>query len=94
MFNFTDRQSYIIYRAEWKAQYKFISSEIRRLKSERNNLFRTRSILTIIDMTTWKILWNVLRDLAANQTTAREMLEERVDSKIRAGELRKENQHD
>ena len=35
-FNFTDRASYLAWRAEWKANYATISTTIRHLKGERS----------------------------------------------------------
>jgi hypothetical protein len=39
-FNFTDRASYLAYRAEWKAEYKANSATIRKLKIEMKELAR------------------------------------------------------
>ena|ERR1035437_5524647 len=41
--NFTDRTSYLAWRAEWKANYKQISIDIRRLKRERSSTNSTWS---------------------------------------------------
>jgi hypothetical protein len=43
-FNFTDRTSYLAYRAEWKAEYKANSETIRKLKIEIKEMARSGDV--------------------------------------------------
>lgn len=71
--NFTDRATYLAWRAEWKANYKQLSADIRKLKQERSATNRAYAKATTSD--NWVKFRNACRDLAFLSTRANEALE-------------------
>lgn len=94
-FTFKTREEYLAYRAEWKANYKALSKDIRDLKNQRKQFiweYRTKGDTASQKRTKvgdnpnynpnsgWKVM-----DLKYAATA---MLEELAEAKVRAGKLR------
>ena len=88
-FNFTDRASYLAWRAEWKANYKQISTDIRRLKVERSKTNSVWAKGAVNDCReNWRLFSIALTALTRMQSDAIEALETLKEAKIKACELR------
>ena len=94
-FNFTDRTSYLTWRAEWKADYKQISSDIRRLKGERSETNRSwakgqmsAATAHAENMDNWRKFAIAVTALGRMQRDANEALETLKEAKVKACELR------
>lgn len=99
IMTFTTREEYLLWRTEWRARYSEISREIRELSlavraaesgpgRERWAPQRDRIMATIkrvcADQTGQTALWSLLRVLSSLRHEARQMLEWRKESKLRA----------
>jgi len=73
-FTFTDRETYIAWRSEWRGEYRLLSQDIRQTKLAIKNGMRQ-------GIPVHREQW----DLTAKQAHATSMLEERVASKLEAG---------
>lgn len=73
--DFTDRLSYLTWAAGWKAHYKHVSQEIRKLKLEWKNLDRKG-----------EPSWKAIHELRKRREEANELLAARIASKVKAGE--------
>jgi hypothetical protein len=71
--NFTNKETYLAYRAEWKAEYKQLSASIRKAKLELKNAQREGGAS-----------WSHFRACADGKAKAREMLDELHEAKIEA----------
>ena len=70
---FTNKETYLAYRSEWKANYKNLSQEIRALKVEINETQRAKGYAGSMQYQLLKL---------RKQATA--MIEERKESKVEA----------
>lgn len=106
MCNFTDRQSYLNYRACWRAEYKSVSSEIRLVKNLRNEFLRVNGEVLITEKyarkswecqnKSWEChntLWHIIYRLVLLREKAALMCVELETAKVKAAELRKENKN-
>lgn len=84
-FTFTDRASYIAYRANWKHQYLTLTAEIRKLKQERAEANRAFSKSNGSYNKEWSALASVLNALASSRKEAADLLIEFSEAKIEAG---------
>lgn len=96
MSKFTDRASYLVYRAEWKANYKEISQKIRDHKQERSITNREFSKAELVEKygstayyQSWIPLSNALSSLASVRAEANKLLEELKAAKVEAGKAYK-----
>jgi hypothetical protein len=80
-FNFTDRASYLTWRAEWKANYKKLSQDIRELKVQRSTINREWAKAGGFIPSKF---YETLRQLAFAIRQANEQLEELKEAKIAA----------
>jgi hypothetical protein len=71
--NFTNKETYLAYRAEWKAQYKQLSAEIRKAKLDLKTAQREGTAS-----------WRHFRACSDGKARAREMLDQLRDAKIEA----------
>lgn len=71
---FTSKETYLAYRAQWKAIYKALSADIRSKKRQYKNAQRDGDGLG----------WKILSELRRAQQQAREMLEQLAEAKIEA----------
>jgi hypothetical protein len=84
-FTFTDRASYLTYRANWKHQYLTVTGEIRKLKQQRAEANRAFSKTNGSYNKEWSALANTLNALAASRKEAAELLIELSEAKLEAG---------
>jgi hypothetical protein len=70
-FTFTNKETYLAYRSNWKAEYKTLSQEIRALKTQMRESGH-------------KITWTEFSQLMKLKAKAQSMLEERAESKVEA----------
>ena len=84
-FTFTDRASYLTYRANWKHQYLTVTSEIRKLKQQRAEANRAFSKTNGSYNKEWSALASTLNALAASRKEAAELLTELSEAKLEAG---------
>lgn len=76
--NFTDRLTYLAWAAGWKAHYKHVSQEIRRLKAVHKKEAPELSIE----------FYTANRELIRKRMEANELLITRAASKVKAGRQR------
>jgi hypothetical protein len=95
-FNFTDRISYLNWRAEWKANYKKLSEESRKAKIERSSansawakLHRAWHEEEAISL--WSSFHSVANQVSIIKRKANEQLEELKEAKVAAAESYQEN---
>ncbi len=74
--NFTTREEYVAWRAEWRANYKLVSQRIRTARNTIKNMQREDK---------WQGMWNQCAELVRARRDANELLELRIASKIEAG---------
>lgn len=84
-FTFTDRVSYLAYRANWKHQYLTITNEIRKLKQQRAETNRAFSKTDGAYNKEWRELTSTLHALAVSRKEAVDLLIELSEAKIEAG---------
>ena len=72
-FTFTNKETYLAYRSEWKAEYKSLAKEIRTLKADINETQRAKGYAGYMQYA-----------LLKKRATATAMLEERKASKVEA----------
>lgn len=84
MTTFNSRETYITWRAQWRADYAALSVTIRSQKLQFKNAQRRYEISNI----TLAEYWNTVAILTKSQRTAKEMLADREQSKIEAGRQR------
>lgn len=70
-FTFTNKETYLAYRSNWKAEYKTLSQEIRALKAQMRESGH-------------QITWTEFSALAKLKAKATAMIEERKESKVEA----------
>jgi hypothetical protein len=70
-FTFTNKETYLAYRSEWKANYKALTQGIRNLKAEMRESGH-------------QITWTEFSQLSKLKAKATAMLEERKESKVEA----------
>jgi hypothetical protein len=70
-FTFTNKETYLAYRSNWKAEYKTLSQEIRALKAQMRESGH-------------QITWTEFSQLMKLKAKAQAMLEERIESKAEA----------
>lgn len=87
--NFTDRASYLAWRADWKANYKLLSAEIRKLKGERTEANRAWSKED--NHATKSRFYNALYALQQAVRDANAQLEELKEGKGKAALAREAN---
>ncbi len=75
---FTNRETYLAWRANWRATYKALSAEIREGKQAQANAFRTSDPKAQI----------IQRDLSANRSLANRLMELRKEAKELSAEQR------
>jgi septation ring formation regulator EzrA len=74
--NFTSKETYLTYRADWKAQYKQLSTDIRKAKHELKTAQREGTAT-----------WRHFRACSDGKVQAREMLEQLTTAKIEVQRL-------
>ena len=84
-FTFTDRTSYLAYRANWKHQYLTATSEIRKLKQKRSETNRAFSKSNGSYNKERSALTNTLNELAISRREAAALLIELSEAKFEAG---------
>jgi hypothetical protein len=91
-FSFTDRISYIAFRAAWKIDYKQISQQIREAKLAFKNSERAASAggTWPKNQEGWKAMWANQRALKALQVEANQMINDLHEAKQYAAQLRAE----
>ncbi len=72
-FTFTNKETYLAYRSEWKAKYQALSQEIRELKTDINETQRAKGYAGSMQYS-----------LLKKRALATAMLEERKESKVEA----------
>lgn len=77
--NFSTRETYIAWRANWRSAYSAISTEIRQTKNELANAFRMGDLSKAATLQ---------RDLLANRALATRLLDLRKEAKKKSGEQR------
>jgi hypothetical protein len=93
-FNFTDRASYLAWRAEWKANYAQLTTDIRRLKGERAETNRawSKAITSGSNHCETAAEWGKFRlaltALVRTQRDAKEALEVLKEAKSVSSDLR------
>jgi len=94
--DFQSIASYKEWRTQWKQQYNQLSADIRSARQAVREAQRAHSLamLTSADneqrvaiRKARSVLWNVIYDIEAKQSTARAALELRQQSKIKAAQL-------
>jgi hypothetical protein len=76
--DFTNRETYLAFRANWKANYKQLSQEIREGKHALANAFRANDPKAYI----------LQRELLINRSLATSMLETLKEAKEKSAEMR------
>ena len=84
-FNFTDRASYLAYRANWKQQYLSTTEEIRQLKKKRSEANRAFSKSNGSYNKEWSALASTLQELSSSRKDAADLLIELSEAKAEAG---------
>lgn len=77
-FSFTDRATYLVWRAAWRETYQQTSTEIRALRRAFKQSQRDNDIAQQI---------RTLSELEQRQYAARSALHTRLNAKVRAGQL-------
>lgn len=95
-FNFTDRASYLQWRAEWKSNYKQLSAETRKAKIDRSTANSAwgklhRSWYEDEAIKLWKTFHNATATALANKLKANEQLDLLKEAKAAAAESYQEN---
>lgn len=84
---FTDKESYLRWRAEWKLEYKRLTMESRKFKK-----LRSLSGAILVDKTNpWSIRFNAVNMVAKLRDVSYFMLEIRRAGKVRSNELRQKH---
>jgi len=100
-FDFTTKEEYLTYRAEWKAEYKALSAIIRDTKSQRKQFIweyykgADKSIRNKTKIGENPNYNNSASDMVFNlKERARILLEELINAKIESGKQREKNGQD
>lgn len=92
-FTFTTRETYVIWRADWKAKYKLISQNIRDtkilFKAEQRKIIWKKTTYGKIEyctpiMADLALYWELLTDIATYRKEAKALLEGLIEAKQEA----------
>lgn len=86
-FNFTDRETYIEWRAQWRAEYKMLSQNIRELKLNTKNTARSGNDASLLQMRlhSWSMkATNMLKQREKSKQLAAEQYAQKISERVAA----------